>query len=159
MAIGIYLYSKLVSEKKIVFQSSHDIVGHIAGSKSDGISYAASIAENIHAKLHSHFGDAGRGNLPSHLFPFLIGLLLDDLTQPPNYYSDKHTQAINAFLIAIDELDIHPHDPLVLNGFPERINTILQIIREKSDFSPTFLKSEIKKLSLECKELTTVYSR
>jgi hypothetical protein len=55
--------------------------------------YAAEVATNIYRKLHSYFGDSGRGNLPSHLFPYLIGLLLDDLTQSPNYFSNKHTQS------------------------------------------------------------------
>jgi hypothetical protein len=57
----------------------------------------------------------------------------------------------------MDQLEINPHDALVLNGFPTRINTILQMIREKADFSLTCIKNEIKKLSVECKGLISIY--
>lgn len=153
----IYLYSKLVAERKIIFQSTHDLVGHIAGTKTEGVSYAAEIAAMIHIKLQHYFGADGRGNLPSHLLPFLIGIFLDDLTQPPNYFSARHTQAIHVLLSAMDDLAIDPNAALVLNSFPTRVNAILQMVRGKSDFSLTAFKHEVKKLVIECKELTAVY--
>lgn len=154
----IYLYSKMVANHQVIVQSTHDIVGHIAGIDKAGADYAAEIASDIHQKLHAYFGVRGRGNFPSHLLPFMIGLLLDDLTQPPNFHSEKHVQSIRAFLSAMDELDIDPQSPLVLMGFPARINLILQAIRERKSFSLSFIRGEIKKLLLECRELIVPYS-
>lgn len=154
----VILYSQLVADHKIIFQGTHDIVGHITGLNREGFSFAAEVGRNIFKKLHMHFGKYKKGNLPSHLIPFLIGLLLDDLAQKPYYFSTIRAQAIEELLKCIDDFKIDPYAPLILRKFPEQLSKIHQLIRNETAFSIELIRSEIKKLYEACSQLIEPYA-
>lgn len=148
-----FLYSQLVSKRQVVFQSMHDIVGHIAGIKNDGFVFASEVASLIFNKLKIYFEKKDRGNLPSHLIPFLIGLLLDELTQKPFYFSTTRTLAIKELLNSFDEYYINPQEHLILKGFPKQITEILEMVRDQARFSVELLRISIKNLFQEYRDL------
>jgi hypothetical protein len=150
-----FIYAKVVANRQVIFQGMHDIVGHITGIESAGFKFASEVAGNVFKKLHSYFGDRGRGNLPSHLTPFLIGLILDDLTQKPFYFSTSRAQAIQELLRALDYCGIGPKDLVMLKGFPKKLNDLLQMTRDETRFSVDAFKEEIQKLLHESRSLIT----
>src|SRR4051812_46478218 len=97
----------------------HDITAHVAGMSSSGFGYAREVAARVHRKLSHYFGPRGTGNLPSHLVPFLIGIILDGLTQSMIYGSEPRKIAIDELLASMDRLNIDPTAKLKLNGFPK----------------------------------------
>jgi len=151
----VMLYSELVSSGKIIFQDMHDITAHIAGLNSEGYKFAGEVAARVNKKLKSYFGPAQRGNLTSHLIPFLIGVILDGLTQSMIYGSESRRIAINELLDAIDTLSIEPQAKLRLNGFPKGIDVINGLFQQKVGFSIDKLKAEIKSLLSESIQLTS----
>ena len=154
----VLLYADLVASQKVIFQDMHDITAHIAGLNDTGYEFAGTVAARVHKKLNEYFGLAGRGNLTSHLVPFLVGVILDGLTQSMIYGSESRRLAIDELLNSMDELKISPQSKLRLNGFPKGIDTINGLLRDQGAFSLNRLKSEIKLLLDECVKLTTEFS-
>ncbi|MCX6123958.1 MAG: hypothetical protein NTV34_04310, partial [Proteobacteria bacterium] len=149
----VLLYSGLVAEHRIIFQDMHDITAHISGLKKDGYGFAAQVACKVQRKLHSYFGARGRGNMTSHLIPFLIGIILDGLTQSMIYGSKPRQLAIEELLLALDQIDFRPQDKLKLAGFPKGVDRINGLLQSRSLFSEANLKSEIASFVEECKSL------
>lgn len=151
----VMLYSEIVASDKIIFQDLHDITAHIAGLNYDGYRFAGNVAAHVHQKLKSYFGPSGRGNLTSQLVPFLIGVILDGLTQSMIYYSENRRMAIEELLSSMDSLGIDPQSKLLLKGFPKGIDVINGILQQKTQFSLAKLKAEIKSLLEESVQLTS----
>lgn len=149
----VLLYSGLVAEHRIIFQDMHDITAHISGLRKEGYGFAAQVAGKVQRKLDSYFGSRGRGNIPSHLIPFLIGIILDGLTQSMIYGSKPRRLAIEELLLALDQIDFKPQDKLKLTGFPKGVDRINGLLQSRSRFSETNLKSEIASFVEECKSL------
>lgn len=151
----VLLYSRLVAGGQVIFQDMHDLTAHIAGIGADGYRYASAVAARVHEKLSGYFGPAGRGNLTSHLLPFLIGIIMDGLTQSLIYHSEPRRIAIEELLAALDELNIDPQSRLKLNGFPKGIDIINGLLQNNPGFSVPVLRGEIRALLRECHSLSS----
>lgn len=150
----VLLYAELVARGDIIFQDMHDITAHLAGLQKDGYSFAGQVAASVYKKLSSYFGPWGRGNMPSHLIPFLIGVILDGLTQSMIYASEPRRLAIEELLLALENTGIDPRAKLSLTGFPKGIDRINGLLQSRADFSMAKLKSEINLLVEECSRLS-----
>jgi len=146
-------FASLVADGKVVLQGMHDIVAHIAGARQEGMAYAASVAKLIDRTLTDYFGASGKGNLPSHLVPFLIGLILDDLTQMPFYESETRAAAVRFLLETMPDLVSDPQAPLLLRGFPQKMIGVLEVIRDEVGFSRSALGRAVSELFDECRAL------
>ncbi|MGZ3771137.1 MAG: hypothetical protein ACXVCP_02210 [Bdellovibrio sp.] len=125
-----FLYAKLVSQKKMVFQSLHDIIEHSTNATGSGWDQAQTTARVVYTVFSKYFGTQCRGNIPSHVLPFVIGVLLDDLTQSPFYGAAGRVAVINELLTQLKKLEIEPQSPLILKEFPSSIETVLIIARK-----------------------------
>jgi hypothetical protein len=147
-------YAELVAQHKVIFQDMHDLTAHIAGLEKEGYGFAANMADKVLKKLRSYFGQRGRGNMPSHLIPFLMGIILDGLTQSMIYGSEPRRMAIEELLLAVDRVEFKPQEKLQLLGFPKGIDRINGLLQSRTRFSESILKSEIDLLVAECKSLS-----
>jgi hypothetical protein len=148
-------YAYLVASKKIIFQDMHDITAHVAGLRSSGYEFASGIAGRVYQELKLYFGPAGRGNLPSHLLPFLMGIILDGLTQSMIYGSEPRRTTIDVLLNSMKKLEIDPQAKLKLKGFPKGIDIINGFFQNNAAFSIDRLKVEIELLLEECHRLSS----
>lgn len=154
-----FLYSKLVAQSQLIFHGTHDLAGHIVGLEQDGFLFAANTAMNIASQLDLYFGEFGYGNLPSHLIPFMIGLLLDDLTQKPSYFSTSRVNAIEALLQSLDKSLINPRAPLMLYKFPEKFNIALQSVRNQPVFSLAAFNEHLTGMIMEITEVSRLVTQ
>jgi hypothetical protein len=155
----VMLYAELVADEKIIFQDMHDITAHIAGLKREGYFFAAQVARKVQKKLDSYFGPRGRGNMPSHLIPFLMGIILDGLTQSMIYGSEPRRFAIEELLRSRDKIKFQPNEKLRLIGFPKGIDRINGLLQSRANFSESKLKLEIDLLIKECVSLADVVNQ
>jgi hypothetical protein len=135
-----FLYSKLVSNRQMVFQSLHDIIQHSTHARSEGWVVAQQVASEIVETFDSYFGRCEKGNIPSHILPFIVGILLDDLTQSQWYGSPERINAINELLKQISKLEIDPASPKVLTRLPECIEQVFRLARAPTTSSESMSK-------------------
>ena len=124
-----YLYSELIARKRVVLQGSHDLVDHAAAARADGWIAAAGVASKVAQKLSVYFAGARKGNIASHLIPFALGVLLDELAQSAHYGSGPRILAIEALLAALENSDIRPDDAVALRDFPTSIDEVTAAAR------------------------------
>lgn len=63
------------------------------------------------------------------VLPYTIGVVLDDLAQPPSYGSASHSLALEVLLQALRKKQIDPELPMVLQIFPKNFEKIIQLSR------------------------------
>ena len=151
------LYAQIVADGQVIFQEMHDLVAHIAGIQATGYGFASRAANRINQKLRAYFGPTGRGNLPSHLLPYLMGLVLDALTQMPFYQSEVRAFVIDELILAMDQLGIDPRSSLVLTRFPKGIDAVIEVMRDTHGYSVERLRVEIHRLVEECRKLSSPF--
>lgn len=142
-----FLYSKLVSEKKMVFQSLHDVIEHATGASGTGWNQAQITAKKVYFSLVQYFGSQGRGSIPSHILPFVIGVLVDDLTQSPFYGAAGRVAVIEELLEQLQRLRIKAHSPHILTEFPTSIESVLIMARKpKIEMEKDLISKTVSKL-------------
>jgi hypothetical protein len=148
-------YAKLVAKKQMVFQSLHDIVEHSIGISSAGWSSASIIAKKIETELDQYFHGKGKGSISSHIVPFVIGVLLDDLTQSPSYACADRTLVIEELLRSLKTMGLSPFEPKILKKFPPAIELVLKTARTSGiSAKPEIIQLYVNQLTAEVYRLS-----
>ncbi|MBC7458506.1 MAG: hypothetical protein H7235_09520 [Bdellovibrionaceae bacterium] len=124
-----FLFAELVSNKQMVFQSLHDVIQHATNASAEGWIFAQNVAKKVKTIFSNYFGNEKKGNLPSHILPFVTGVLLDDLTQSSFYCSKEREFVIDSLLTQISKFYIRPQKPHILKKIPLAIEAVLRTAR------------------------------
>ena len=63
------------------------------------------------------------------ILPYTLGVVLDDLAQPPTYGSKCHAVYLDALIEALDQKSVPPHLPTILTQFPQIFEKIIRTSR------------------------------
>ena len=123
-------FSKLLTERKIPFLGTHDLVAHVSGVKAHAWPNLTRKAAEVHGALEDYFAGIKVPTIASLVIPYTVGVLLDDLAQPPNYDAVSRHLVIDACLEAIGQGAIKPGEPRLLINFPSSYERAIRLARE-----------------------------
>lgn len=153
-------FAKLLEEHRVPFLGTHDLVAHIAGVRAEAWRSLAAKATQVRRVLGGYFDDVETPTISSLVIPYTVGVLLDDLAQPPNYDAVGRHLVIDEALRAIEARAIDPTQPRVLMRFPKSYERAIRLARDpdlakvKSEAKAVIsqLVAEIQSQSMTLKE-------
>ncbi len=122
-------FSDLVRQGKVAFLGTHDLIAHIAGIKKIHWPSLKHSAHRVHESIKAHLKSSAKPSVASLILPYTLGVVLDDLAQPPSYSSKGHLAVLNILLARIVKSEISAHLPTVLTEFPESFKKIIDLSR------------------------------
>lgn len=125
-------FAKLLESRQVPFLGTHDLVAHIAGVKSSAWKGLVKKAAEVREVLEDYFRDIRVPTISSLVIPYTIGVLLDDLAQPPNYDAPGRHIVIDEGLRVIRSRKIDPSQPRVLFQFPKAYEANIRLARESN---------------------------
>ncbi len=143
-------FSDLVRQGKVAFMGTHDLVAHIAGIDRRHWPLLKKNAERVYHAIHSYFKSASKPSISALILPYTIGVVLDDLAQPPSYSSKNHIAVLDELLRKISKDEIPENIPTLLRQFPESFQKIIDLSRTPNiEQNPAEVKTAINNLVRE----------
>ncbi len=122
-------YSDLVSRRQIPFLGTHDLVAHIAGTQSSDWDEVSVYGNELKQHLSHYFRDAKNPSMSALILPYMAGIMLDDLAQPPCYGALTRRHVLAEIIKKIDPDVISPRESRTQFRFPESYEKIIQLAR------------------------------
>ena len=139
-----FKFSDLIRQGKVAFMGTHDLVAHVAGVDRNHWPLLKRSAERVYEAIYTYFKSASRPSISALILPYTIGVVLDDLAQPPSYSSKNHLAVLNELLWEISKNEIPANLPTLLTQFPESFQKIIDLSRTPNmEQKPTEIKSTI----------------
>lgn len=122
-------FADLARKGQLAFMGTHDLIAHIAGvDRNQWISLKAT-AEKAFEVLQSYFSQTKKPSVSSLILPYTIGVVLDDLAQPPSYGSASHRAVLDELLEQLEQRTIPPELKTMLARFPASFQKIINLSR------------------------------
>ena len=122
-------FADLVRQGKVAFMGTHDLVAHIAGIDRSHWSLLKRNAERTYQAIQSYFTSVEKPSISALILPYTIGVILDDLAQPPSYGSKNHIAVLDELLAKLLKKEIPANLPTLLTQFPESFQKIIDLSR------------------------------
>ncbi len=122
-------FSDLIRQGKVAFMGTHDLVAHIAGIDQKHWPLLKRNAERVYEAINSYFKSVSKPSISALILPYILGVVLDDLAQPPSYSSKNHIAVLDELLRKISKNEIPANLPTLLAQFPESFQKIIDLSR------------------------------
>ncbi len=143
-------FSNLIRQGKIALMGTHDLVAHIAGLDKGHWPLLTVNAERVYQAIRSYFMSASRPSISALILPYTIGVVLDDLAQPPSYSSKNHIAVLDELLLKISKNEIPANLPTLLTQFPGSFEKIIKLSRTPNiEQQPTVIKAAVSEMIQE----------
>lgn len=143
-------FSDLIRKGKVAFMGTHDLVAHVAGINRDHWPLLKKNAEKVYQAIYSYFKSATKPSISALILPYTIGVVLDDLAQPPSYSSKNHIAVLDELLWQISRTEIPANLPTLLTQFPESFQKIIELSRTPDiENRPNEIKARINLFTQE----------
>jgi hypothetical protein len=124
------LFSKLIEAKRLPFLGTHDLIAHLAGVFSEAWLRLPKLGTEVRETLEASFSEIRVATIASLILPYTLGVVLDDLAQPPNYDSLSQRAVLQELLRAVQRGAVPPSAPLQLLKFPSGFQTVIATARD-----------------------------
>jgi hypothetical protein len=146
-------FSELVAKRQVPFLGTHDFIAHIVGTDGSRWERLAARGADVHAKLQQYFEGVEKPSLPALILPYIAGVLLDDLAQPPSYDDPTREIALKHVIDAISSRAIIPDQKQILMRFPESFAKLIDLARlrplaEVQQFAKTYVAHLVDEIRL-----------
>jgi hypothetical protein len=125
-----FLFADLVRHGRLALLGTHDLIAHVAGVRRENWKILRIQANRVFEAIHAYFGESKTRTVASLVLPYTIGVVLDDLAQPPTYGSASHVLMLDALLEELARARIPPAIPTVLTRFPSGFEAIIETSRK-----------------------------
>jgi len=122
-------FSNLIRHGKVAFMGTHDLVAHVAGIDRNHWPLLKKNGERVYEAINNYFKSAPKPSISALILPYTIGVVLDDLAQPPSYSSKNHIAVLDELLLKISKNEIPANLPTLLTQFPESFQKIIDLSR------------------------------
>jgi hypothetical protein len=122
-------FADLVRQGRLALLGTHDVIAHVGGVAKEPWRLLRQDAENVYQSIRSYFSTVGDPSVASLILPYTIGVVLDDLAQPPSYGSASHRFVLNALLERLERREIAADLPVLLSEFPPSFQRIIELSR------------------------------
>lgn len=143
-------FSDLIRQGKIAFMGTHDLVAHVAGIDRNSWPLLKRNGERVYEAISSYFRSAAKPSISALILPYTIGVVLDDLAQPPSYSSKSHIAVLDELLSKLLMNEIPANLPRLLTQFPASFQNIIDLSRTPNiEQKPAEIKSTVDRLIQE----------
>ncbi len=143
-------FSDLVRQGKIAFMGTHDLIAHIAGVNRLHWPLLKKKSGEVYDAISTYFNSAAKPSLASLILPYTIGVVLDDLAQPPSYSSKNHLAVLDKLLLGIQQNQIPAGISTLLTEFPNSFQEIINLSRtEGIENDPVRIQTAVDRLTQE----------
>lgn len=140
-------FSDLTRKGQIAFLGTHDLIAHIGGVDRAHWDLLRKIANEVFESLHAYFSLTPNPSVSSLILPYTIGVVLDDLAQPPSYSSAGHLAVLKELLSQVDKRAIPPDLKTMLIQFPSSFQKIIELSRTSGiDLEPGKIKIAVQSM-------------
>jgi hypothetical protein len=122
-------FSDLIRQGQLAFLGTHDLIAHIAGANDRHWSQLKVLAQNVHETLLEYFKSVPKPTISALILPYTIGVILDDLAQPPSYGSKSHQALLTELLLRVAQKQIPANISTLLTDFPKSFQDIIELSR------------------------------
>ncbi len=122
-------FSDLVRKGQVAFLGTHDLIAHIAGIQKKDWTSLRSVADRVFQAVESYFHSIVHPSIAASILPYTIGVVLDDLAQPPSYGSKSHLAVLDELLRELAAKSINPDQTTLLTSFPKSFQSIIDLSR------------------------------
>ncbi len=122
-------FADLIRKGQIAFMGTHDLIAHIAGLEKKHWPLLKTNAQRVYEAIGSYFKSVLKPSIASLILPYTIGVVLDDLAQPPSYSSKGHIAVLDELLDKISKNQIPANLPTILTQFPSSFENIINLSR------------------------------
>lgn len=127
--LDVLRFAQLTQSGQVPFLGTHDLVAHIAGSKANAWPSLKAKALEVNETIFDYLGDTKSAWLGALVLPYVAGILLDDLAQPPVYNAITRTFPLDLVLQSIRSKKINPHLSAKLLRYPAHHEKIIRLAR------------------------------
>jgi hypothetical protein len=139
------LFSHLLKNNQLAFLGTHDLVAHLAGLRAERWPALKVQANRAHSAIRTYFHSAEKPSIASLIVPYTLGVVLDDLAQPPSYDSPSHLAVLDSLLQALLTTAIDPSLKTLLTEFPPQFEKLIALSRLKgSEKQPLNIDATLK---------------
>jgi hypothetical protein len=148
------IFSEIEKDGRLAFLGTHDFVAHVTGVSAGDQHRLRREAQDVYQSISNYLDGVSNPSLASLILPYIIGVVLDDLAQPPVYRSPEGGLGRRAFLAELlAELNrgsISPHIPTTLTEFPPQFLKITVLARTSGiERNPLLIRSSVRQLTRE----------
>ena len=88
-------------------------------------------AQKVYDTIKSYFGSVVKPSIASLILPYTLGVVLDDLAQPPSYSSKSHLMTLDLLISKISKNEIRADVATLLTEFPASFQKIIDLSRSE----------------------------
>lgn len=152
-------FSDLVRRNRVAFLGTHDLIAHIAGAKFESWTKLKQTADEVYCAIKNYFDTVKKPTIAALILPYTIGVVLDDLAQPPSYGSQSHIIVLQELLLALKNKAIAPDLKAVLTEFPQAFEEVIRLSRQDTVITnPLLVKGSVKALVAEIKKASVQFN-
>jgi len=150
-------FSDLIRKGQVAFMGTHDLIAHIAGVDRNHWPLLKKNAGKVYEAISSYFKSTAKPSISALILPYTIGVVLDDLAQPPSYSSKNHIAVLDELLLKISMNEIPANLPTLLTQFPGSFQRIIDLSRTLNiEQKPAEIKSTVNRLIQEIRSSSLV---
>ena len=123
------LFSRIVKEGQLALLGTHDLIAHAAGVRAQEWRELQGHAARVHTAISNYFASVSRPSIAALILPYTIGVVLDDLAQPPSYGSRSHLAVLDELLRELEGRTIPANLSTLLTEFPGQFQKIIEMSR------------------------------
>ncbi|MGZ3770011.1 MAG: hypothetical protein ACXVCP_10120, partial [Bdellovibrio sp.] len=131
-------FADLIRQRKIAFLGTHDLIAHVAGIDQKHWPLLQEISNKVYNVIKNYFSSVRKPSIASLILPYTIGVILDDLAQPPSYSSPGHIAVLNELVDRLSKNQISADLRTILSDFPIHFQKVIQLSRTKDIESDHF---------------------
>ncbi len=122
-------FADLIRQGKLAFLGTHDLIAHVAGINSFHWPLLKKKADEVYNTISNYFNSVAKPSIASLIVPYTIGVVLDDLAQPPSYSSTNHLAVLDKLLLCLKEKAVPAGISTLLTEFPNSFQEIIKLSR------------------------------
>lgn len=143
-------FSDLVRKGQLTLMGTHDLIAHVAGIQSEQWPKLKDKAHEVFTALTEYIQTSSKPSIASLILPYTIGVVLDDLAQPPTYGSKSHLAVIDELLLKLKSNPLRPEQHIVLTEFPASFQKIIDLSRTAGvQNKPDEIKTTVQQMMTE----------
>lgn len=119
------LFADLTRKGQVAFLGTHDLIAHICGINNKSWVLLKQQADLVFHAIRNYFKNVDKPSIASMILPYTIGVVLDDLAQPPTYGSASHFAFLDVLLDSLYCQAIAPDLKTILTEFPSGFEHII----------------------------------
>ncbi|NUM60132.1 MAG: hypothetical protein HUU56_15975 [Bdellovibrionaceae bacterium] len=144
------IFSDLIRKGKVAFMGTHDLIAHIAGVDKKHLPHLKQLADSVYNSIYSYFKSTSKPSISALIIPYTMGVVLDDLAQPPSYSSKSHIAILTELIRRISCNEIPANLPTVLIQFPKSFQKVIDLSRTlNAEKTPAQVKESVNSLVQE----------